>query len=166
MFCACYVAALQRQLILMGSPFIPKSTSWAQANLPPAGSDEFGCLRRRKEGECNVNDVASQELVGQEAFVRPVLAVRAQPVLSAVRNKRKEAVLVPTGLQLKQDQAVQSCCWQLSQCPGYGLTALGVKGRGLMAKGGEERLGRVELGEMDQDQALGLCPLFFTSTTS
>lgn len=24
-------------------PFIPKSTYWAQANLPPAGSGEFGC---------------------------------------------------------------------------------------------------------------------------
>lgn len=36
------LGGLQRQLILMGSPFIPKSTRQAQANLLPAGSSEFG----------------------------------------------------------------------------------------------------------------------------
>lgn len=57
-------------------------------------------LRRREAGEC-VDDAASQELVGQEAFVQ----ARAGGVLSAVQNERQEAVLV-TGLQLEQDQAV------------------------------------------------------------
>lgn len=80
------------------------------------------------------------------------------------RTKREERSCPgPTGLQLKWDQTVRPWRQRLSWCPGYSLTALGLKGRGLVAKGcsgvkgGEERPRRVGIGGDGSGSGPGGC---------
>lgn len=65
----------QRQLIPLGLPFYPEKHTPGTGQSASRWQPRIWLLSRRKEGECNVNDGACQELVGQEAFVQPVLAL-------------------------------------------------------------------------------------------
>lgn len=68
----------QRQLIPLGLPFYPEKHTPGTGQSASRWQPRIWLLSRRK-GECNVNHGACQELVGQEAFVQPVLALCSAP---------------------------------------------------------------------------------------
>lgn len=132
----------QRQLIPLGLPFYPEKHTRGTGQSASRWQPRIWLLSRRKEGECNVNDGACQELVGQEAFVQPVLALCSAPY--KMRGKKlswSHGIAIEAGLD--SSAPVPGAVWVMAgqfggmRSSGEGL--LGGEGRGGEAVEGGNR---------------------------